>query len=35
MMAGSAREVDECLSDSGWTDAINDDYQRRGKKVRR
>ena len=35
MMAGSAMEVDECLTESGWSDAINDDYQRRGKKARR
>ncbi len=32
MEAGNITEVDECLAESGWSDAINDDYQRRGKK---
>ncbi|WP_022776332.1 hypothetical protein [Butyrivibrio sp. AE2015] len=31
MMAGSAMEADECLSESGWDDEINRDYQKRGK----
>ena len=35
MMAESVDEADECLTGSGWNEEINEDYMRRGKKVRR
>ena len=34
MSANSKKEVSECLSESGWNTAINEDYQKRGKKRR-
>lgn len=34
MSANSKKEVSECLSESGWNTAINEDYQKRGKKGR-
>ena len=34
MSANSNKEATECLSESGWNTAINEDYQKRGKKRR-
>ena len=34
LSANSKKEVSECLSESGWNTAINEDYQKRGKKRR-
>jgi hypothetical protein len=33
MMAGCSAEVEGILTESGWNDEINEDYQKRGKWV--
>ena len=32
MIANNIEEMEECLSDSGWGEEINADYQKRGAK---